>query len=121
MFCLKRFQISKSNVLVDQCRVLLRAGPLIKLSPTGDRQERHFFLFSDMIMYSLKKKAKYLYKVRMCLCRTDVLWVMLTLFTVQDHIELFELTVRAAGGEKVKGLSNKVWRRLVGLLCSRRL
>ncbi len=64
----------------------MRAGPLIKLSPSGDRQERHFFLFSDMILYGKKtKKATYEYK---------------------DHIELFELSVRAAGagGDKAKGL-----------------
>lgn len=64
-------------------RSLIRAGPLIKLSPSGDRQERHFFLFSDMILYGVKKKQKYLYK---------------------DHIDLAELSVRSVSPtEKTKG------------------
>lgn len=68
-------------------RLLLRAGGLVKLSPTGDHQERHFFLFNDMVLYAVKKKGKYLYK---------------------DHVELFELSVRPANAaERAKGLSVK--------------
>jgi hypothetical protein len=62
--------------------LLLRAGTLIKLSPSGDRQDRHFFLFTDMVLYSQKKKKTYVYK---------------------DHIELSELTVRAGGSATTKG------------------
>lgn len=67
-------------------RYLLRAGPLVKLSPSGGKQERHFFLFSDMIMYVKKNKKTYEYK---------------------DHVDLVELSVRAPEKGQTKGLAQK--------------
>lgn len=66
-------------------RFLVRAGPLVKLSPSGAKQDRHFFLFTDMILYAKKNKSTYHYK---------------------DHIELVELQVRLPD-KAPKGLSAK--------------
>ncbi len=70
--------------LVVPGRFLIMSGPLVKLSPTGGKQERSFFLFTDMILYAKKSKKTYEYK---------------------DHIELAELSVLNADKSFVKGLS----------------
>lgn len=61
--------------LVVAGRFLIKTGTLVKLSPQGGKQERSFFLFTDMILYAKKSKKTYEYK---------------------DHIELSELSVLPA-------------------------
>jgi hypothetical protein len=70
--------------LVTAGRFLIKSGLLIKLSPSGSKQERSFFLFTDMILYAKKGKKTYEYK---------------------DHIELAELTVLNADKGFAKSLS----------------
>ncbi len=70
--------------LVVPGRFLIKSGTLVKLSPSGSKQERSFFLFTDMILYAKKGKKTYEYK---------------------DHIELAELTVLNADKGFAKGLS----------------
>ena len=71
--------------LVVAGRFLIKTGTMFKLSPQGAKQERSFFLFTDMILYAKKSKKTYEYK---------------------DHIDLSELTVVPSTDRSVtKGLS----------------
>ena len=71
--------------LLQPGRSLIKQGSLIKLSPQGGKQERYFFLMTDMILYAKKGKKTYEYK---------------------DHIELSELSVIEADKSFAKGLSS---------------
>lgn len=81
--------------LVVAGRFLIKSGTLIKLSPQGGKQERSFFLFTDMILYAKKLKKSYEYK---------------------DHIELSELTVMPADKTVGKGLSGSDLELCFGLM-----
>jgi hypothetical protein len=83
--------------LVVAGRFLIKSGTLIKLSPQGGKQERSFFLFTDMILYAKKLKKTYEYK---------------------DHIDLSELTVVSSDKDKAvgKGLSGSDLELCFGLM-----
>jgi len=56
---IERYVEKKSNLkIVTPGRMFIKEGALTKVSPHGKHQERHFFLFSDMIMWSRKHTIK---------------------------------------------------------------
>jgi hypothetical protein len=63
------------NKLKEAGKLFIREGPLQKINEEGKARERHFFLFSDFILYTKKaafKKKGYAFKGKIDLRATQV-------------------------------------------------